>query len=146
MPPPNGLLDQADGPDGPGYWGQTARNIIPSAKGLLGDLYQMARHPIQTVGGLLGLGHSLINLAIPGEQGNEELAKAVGEYFADRYGGMENLKNTLRDDPSGLAADVALLVGRRQDRAVGLCGSEGGEVRRSRRVNRAWRYWCDKIS
>lgn len=125
MPSPNGLLDQANDPDGPGYWGQTARNIIPSAQGLLGDMYQMVRHPIQTVGSLLGLGHSLVNLVIPGEQGNEELAKAVGEYFADRYGGAENLKNTLRDDPAGLAADVALLISGGAGAAVKAGGKTG---------------------
>ena len=137
MPPPNGLLDQATDPDGPGYWGQTARNIIPSTKGLLGDMYQMVRHPIQTVGGLFSLGHSLVNLAIPGEQGNEELAKAVGEYFVDRYGGAENLKNTLRDDPSGLAADVALLLAGGAGAAAKVGGKTGqlaSAVQRAARV------------
>jgi len=137
MPPPNGLLDQATDPDGPGYWGQTARNIYPSAKGLLGDLYQMVRHPIQTVGGLFSLGHSLINLARPGEQGNEELAKAVGEYFVDRYGSAENLKNTLRDDPSGLAADVALLLAGGAGAAAKVGGKTGqlaSAVQRAARV------------
>ena len=137
MPPPNGLLDQATDPDGPGYWGQTARNIIPSTKGLLGDMYQMVRHPIQTVGGLFSLGHSLVNLAIPREHGNEELAKAVGEYFVDRYGGAENLKNTLRDDPSGLAADVALLLAGGAGAAAKVGGKTGqlaSAVQRAARV------------
>lgn len=124
MAPQAGLLGQADNPDGPGYWGQTARNIIPSAKGLLGDLSQMVLHPIQTIGGVLSLGHSLINLAVPGEQGNEELAKAVGEYFADRYGGADALKDTLRDDPVGIAADVALLVGG----GAGAAAKAGGKT------------------
>ena len=65
MPTPRGLLQQPEPeqPDAPpGYWGQTARNILPSAGRLVGDLYGMVRHPIQTIGGLLGLGHSLINL------------------------------------------------------------------------------------
>ena len=124
MPDPVGLLSTPENTDGPGYWGQTARNVPSSAKGLLGDIYSMVRHPIQTIGGILGLGHSLVNLAIPGEQGNEELAKAVGEYFADRYGGVENLKNTLRDDPVGLSADIAMLVGG----GAGIAAKTGGKT------------------
>ena len=128
MPMPRGLLQQPEPeqPDAPpGYWGQTARNFFPSAGRLVGDLYGMVRHPIQTIGGLLGLGHSLINLVRPGEQGNEELAKAVGEYFADRYGGAENLKNTLRDDPAGLAADVGLLLAGGAGAAAKVGGKTG---------------------
>lgn len=124
MPDPVGLLSTPDEPSGPGYWAQTASNIVPSAKGLLGDMYSMVRHPIQTVQGILGLGHSLVNLAIPGEQGNEELAKAVGEYFADRYGGVENLQRTLRDDPVGLSADITMLIGG----GAGIAAKTGGKA------------------
>jgi hypothetical protein len=124
MPDPVGLLSTPDEPSGSGYWAQTASNIVPSAKGLLGDMYSMVRHPIQTVQGILGLGHSLVNLAIPGEQGNEELAKAVGEYFADRYGGVENLQRTLRDDPVGLSADIAMLIGG----GAGIAAKTGGKA------------------
>jgi len=124
MAPTRGLLGEQEAPDGPGYWGQTAMNLYPSAKGLLGDLRQMVLHPIQTIGGVLSLGHSLINLAVPEEQGNEELAKAVGEYFADRYGGADALKDTLRDDPVGIAADVAMLI----SGGAGAAAKAGGKA------------------
>ena len=136
-PSPDGLLDQATDPDGPGYWGQTVRNVVPSAQGLLGDMYQMVRHPIQTAGGLVSLGHSLINLAVPEEQGNEELAREVGKYFAERYGGTENLAKTLQEDPVGLAADVALLVAGGAGAAAKAGGKTGQVASQVARVARA---------
>mgnify|MGYP003673732719 CR=1 FL=1 len=74
------------------------------------DLYQVVRHPIETVKTMGALGHSIINLIRPGEQGNEELSKMVGQYFVDRYGGIENIKKTFRTDPVGFAADLSIIL------------------------------------
>ena len=49
-------------------------------------------------------------LLTPGEQPEEEAARAVGKYFADRYGGIENLKTTVKTDPVGFMADVSMLL------------------------------------
>ena len=44
--------------------------------------------------------------------GNEELemAKGMGEYFRERYGGGEELKRTLIEDPAGLLLDASMFL------------------------------------
>lgn len=39
-----------------------------------------------------------------------QMAKAVGGYFAERYGGVENIKKTLVEDPAGIALDASMLL------------------------------------
>ena len=56
------------------------------------------------------LGSSIVSLIQPGEQGNEQLARDVGTFFADRYGGLENLKKTMATDPMGLLSDVSIVL------------------------------------
>jgi len=48
-----------------------------------------------------------IELLIPGEQGQEKLAEGVGKMYAERYGGIEKLQETVKKDPVGFAMDVA---------------------------------------
>ena len=54
----------------------------------------------------------LLNLIIPGEQGNEQIAKEVGNFFAQRYGGLENIKKTFATDPIGMLSDVSIILTR----------------------------------
>jgi hypothetical protein len=89
---------------------QTLSNIIPSAKQLGSDIAQPFMHPIQTAKSIGDLGSSIVNLIKPGEQGNEQLARDVGTFFADRYGGLENLKKTMATDPMGLLSDVSIVL------------------------------------
>lgn len=37
-------------------------------------------------------------------------ARAVGQFYKDRYGGLENIRNTLVNDPVGAAADAATIL------------------------------------
>lgn len=37
-------------------------------------------------------------------------AEAVGKFYKDRYGGVENIKNSLYEDPTGVALDVATVL------------------------------------
>ena len=116
---PPGLLSRTAS-----YWGDVAKNVIPSAGRVLGDFYQVLRHPVQTAGAVWTLGRGLVELAIPGEQGNEELARQVGEYFMDKYGSMEAVQQSFRDSPTEVAADLAMLVGG----GAGLLTNTGGKV------------------
>ena len=116
---PPGLLSRTAS-----YWGDVAKNVIPSAGRVLGDFYQVLRHPVQTAGAVWTLGRGLVELAIPGEQGNEELARQVGEYFMDKYGSMEAVQQSFRDSPTEVAADLAMLVGG----GAGLLTKTGGKV------------------
>lgn len=75
------------------------------------DVITPFTQPIKTAKSILELGKSVSNLLfVKGEQENEILAKQVGEFFKERYGGLENIKKTFRTDPVGFAADLSLLV------------------------------------
>jgi hypothetical protein len=40
----------------------------------------------------------------------EEGRAALGEYYADRYGGMDNFQNSLYEDPVGVISDIAMIA------------------------------------
>lgn len=52
---------------------------------------------------------------------HEDKARAVGNFYKDRYGGMDKIKNTLYNDPVGAVADVAAV-------ATGVGGAVKGSV------------------
>ena len=81
--------------------GQAITNIPSSAFQYGQDIYSAISDPIGTAKSIGELGLGIIQLVIPGEQANEKQAKAVGAYFANRYGGMENIKRTIANDPVG---------------------------------------------
>ena len=85
-------------------------NIPESAGKFAGSIYDAVRHPIDTAENIYKLGSGIVQLAIPGEQGNEETAKAVGRFFADRYGSMDAVKKTFETDPVGFLADASALL------------------------------------
>tara|TARA_R110000787_G_scaffold209755_1_gene319690 strand:+ start:1495 stop:2982 length:1488 start_codon:yes stop_codon:yes gene_type:complete len=75
------------------------------------DMIAPFMHPIETAKSIWELGKSVSNLLfVEGEQENEELARAAGDFFKERYGGIENIKKTFRTDPFGFVADLSLLV------------------------------------
>jgi hypothetical protein len=88
---------------------QALGNLDESALQLGKDIITPLLSPVQTAKDLISLGSSVINLVRPGEQGNEELAKQVGKFFKDRYGGLENIKKTFATDPVGMLSDVSIL-------------------------------------
>jgi len=92
------------------YVSTTASNVLPSASKFAGGIWEMVSHPVQTAKNIGQLGSSVISLVRDGEQGNEQLARDVGQFFADRYGGFENVAQTLRDDPVGFLADASMIL------------------------------------
>ena len=82
------------------------QNFVPSSKQLVTDTVEMITHPVQTAKSLYELGSGVVQLAIPGEQGNEDTARAVGQHFVDRYGSIEKAKETFATDPAGFAVDA----------------------------------------
>ena len=84
----------------------------------------MITHPVQTAKSLYELGSGIVQLAIPGEQGNEDTARAVGQHFVDRYGSIEKAKETFATDPAGFAVDaVGVITG---GAAVGVGVTKAG--------------------
>jgi len=92
------------------YVGKTASNVVPSALNMAGGIWQMVSQPVTTAKNMYELGSSIVSLVQDGEQGNEQLARDVGQFFADRYGGFENVAQTLRDDPVGFLADASIIL------------------------------------
>ena len=89
---------------------QALGNIKSSAKQLGHDIITPFLHPVQTAKSLKDLGSSVINLIRPGEQGNEQLAKEVGNFFVQRYGSLDNIKKTFATDPVGMLSDVSIIL------------------------------------
>ncbi len=76
----------------------------------ISDLITPFTQPIQTAKSIGALASSVVNNIRPGEQGNEEIAKQVGQYFVDRYGSLENIKSTVNKDPVGAFADLTTVL------------------------------------
>lgn len=109
----------APAPEAPGgapkmSWGDVARgageNLVPSYTQALKDAAHPVIHPVETVKGLFNVGTGILQKLIPGKQQNEQYADAVGQFFANRYGGMENLKRTVAKDPVGFVGDLATVA------------------------------------
>lgn len=92
------------------YVGSTLKNILPSTVKFGKDIITPILHPIETAKSIGALGQGLLGLVQEGEQPNEDVARAVGEYFSKRYGGMENIAQTFRDDPVGFLSDVSIIL------------------------------------
>ena len=90
--------------------GEALSNIGPSALQYGKDIITPILDPIGTAKSIAQLGLGIVQLAVPGEQANEKQAKAVGAYFANRYGGFENLKKTIASDPVGFLGDASILL------------------------------------
>ena len=82
-------------------------NFIPSMTYAVGDVVNAAMHPVDTGTAIAktaaGYGQKL------GLPGNEYVpyADAMNQYFADRYGGWNNFKTTLGQDPFGVVSDAS---------------------------------------
>ena len=78
-------------------------------------LWDAVSSPIETAKTVGQLGYGILQNTLPDEvvqligedEESQQLASAVGEYFADRYGGMENIKRTIATDSAGFMADLA---------------------------------------
>ena len=89
---------------------QALENLPSSTVQLAKDVVQPIISPIDFLKSTYSLGKGVIELTIPGEQPDEKTARAVGQYLANRYGGLENIRDTFAQDPAGLLADAAILL------------------------------------
>ena len=90
---------------------QPFTTIKNSSVQLATDLVQPIIHPIETSKNLYTLGKGIFHLLTPGMQPSEEVARAVGGYFADNYGSKKGLLNKVNTDPMGFIADVSIIIG-----------------------------------
>ena len=88
---------------------ETVSNIPSSGLKYADDITYPIRHPIDTAEGLGNLASGLLHKTpfYPGEQADEAYPDAVGEHFSNRYGGLDELGNTIKTDPVGFVGDAA---------------------------------------
>jgi hypothetical protein len=92
--------------------GQTAINIPSSGLKYAKDMAYPVMHPQETVESLGNLASGVLHKTpfYPGVQDDEKYADAVGQHMKDRYGGIDNIGRTVRDDPVGFLGDAAGLL------------------------------------
>ena len=111
----------------------TALKNVPSSALELGkNIITPIIKPVQTAKDIYSLGKSIVGVIQPGEQGNEETARAVGQFLANRYGSLNAIKNTFANDPVGILADVSILFtggGSLAARTPGMIGNVGQKIK-----------------
>lgn len=90
--------------------GEALANLFPSAVQFGKDITYPIRKPLEFAKNIATLGKGIVELAIPGEQEDEKVARDVGRFIANRYGGMENVKKTIAEDPVGFLSDAASVL------------------------------------
>lgn len=103
--------------------GQALQNAVPSTLSTVGNMVQPFLHPVQTAENINTLGEGLTGKVLravgaptptnpeyaPGAA-PDQAVNAVGQFFANRYGGVDKLKQTLATDPVGVAADLSAVL------------------------------------
>jgi hypothetical protein len=119
-------------------WSALPSHILPSAGQFVGNIGHAIMHPIQTAQsvGDIGMG-ALEMLGIKGGDEHKPYAQAFGQMMADRYGGLDNLKRTVINDPVGFAADASALFGGAglAARGVGMTGAADVAAQAARLTN-----------
>lgn len=110
--------------------GGFAGNVVKSGGRLIGDTVSavanifnpnMEKNTVANLGKLaIGTAQYLDPTQVLGTQ-FEDTAKSVGNFYKDRYGGLDKIGNTLYNDPLGAVADVAAV-------ATGVGGAIKGGV------------------
>lgn len=135
----------------PMSWGKAAssavQNIPSSAYNMAAGIANTVMHPIDTAQGLYDVGKGAVSKAAgavgisqdpEAKAQREQSLDAVMGFFADRYGGVEQFKKTLAEDPVGLAMDLSTVLtggGAGLARAPGVIGKAGEAARTAGRMS-----------
>lgn len=90
--------------------GKSAVKTVGDIAGAVGNVF----NPNMEQNTLVNLGKTAIGagqLLLPGEQGLEQNARNVGQFYKDRYGSLEKIGNTLYNDPTGAVLDASAVLG-----------------------------------
>jgi len=93
------------------------KNLISSGGNLLGAAAHMAKHPVETAKGIgklaVGTAGNAAELIKPGLGANipyKDISTAFGDFYANRYGGLDRIGRTAYEDPVGMVADLASVL------------------------------------
>lgn len=92
-----------------GFIGNLGKSALDFGKGLV----NVVAHPVDTVSALGNLaigGADLLGSTIglsDGQGKGADMARGLGQMYKERYGGIDNIGNTLYKDPVGVLADLA---------------------------------------
>ena len=98
---------------------QAASNAPRSLYNLGKDVVTAVANPIDTATTVLDLGAGALQAALPeslvqaiGEDPkSREIASQVGQFYVDRYGSIQGVKQAFAQDPAGVLADVSTVFG-----------------------------------
>lgn len=118
--------------------GRMLQNLPSSAYRFGADLVQPFLHPVDTLSNIGDVGHGLAQkLGVASGTEDIDKADAVGRFFADRYGGIDNIKRTLATDPVGVAGDLSTVLTGGSALAARAPGIAGQLARATGTVGRA---------
>ena len=155
--PPEPQPAQATTPEAPQSMGLGAMassavsNLPGSALQFAKDVTAPIHSPIETAKGLGGLAAGVVqnrvreakNFALGSDEPageNEKKLEALVSFIGERYGGLENIKRTVAEDPAGFLADIAGLAmggGGLAVKAAGTAGKLGSLASKVGKVGRA---------
>ena len=124
---------------------QAGSNIIPSGRRAVEDVVSVFADPVGTaknlgrvaVGGAQRLKEA-VGLPVFNTFGDQRAtADAVGQYFADRYGGIEEAKRSFAEDPVGVVLDASTVLTGGGTAAARLPGVAGRVARVARTAGQA---------
>jgi hypothetical protein len=92
---------------------------FPSSMGnLIKSIYDAVTNPLATAKSVLDVGAGALQNTLPDrfvqfvgeDKASRDVARSMGQFFADRYGTGEKLKQTIATDPAGVLADLSTLI------------------------------------
>jgi hypothetical protein len=89
---------------------QTIKNIPRSGGEFLKNVVSPIVHPIDTGKAISKLALGTAQKLIPGQQKSEASFDALTNFFKERYGGVENVKKTIQEDPVGFLGDLSTVL------------------------------------
>lgn len=122
-------------------------NVVKSGGKMLGGIYEAVTHPLDTATAIVDIGAGALQKALPqpvvdfinkfdtdpeAAKRAVKVAEAVGGEYANRYGPVEVIKNTLYTDPVGAFADLSTLLS-----GGGTLLTKAGEAGKAGQVARA---------
>jgi len=91
--------------------GGFAGNILKSGGNLIKDTVSAIVNPIDTIKGVGKVALGGVEKLVPGRQGAEDQFDALTNFYKERYGSIDAIKETAYNDPVGFALDASMVLG-----------------------------------